>query len=169
MSGQETPQRITLPEQEQRARRHVGIAAHQPERASDLPVRQRGQHTVCAGAAAARKPAQPLELQGIKILPARATDLDGRPVHCAAVHLVREHLVGVIRNTGRTTVPSDSPAHVGALSCSYDTRAIRNFYDQHILPGQLNKAHPDRGGRLRHVRDQRLNPKRIGPPRLMPR
>jgi hypothetical protein len=49
----------------------------------------RGQHTIRACAAAARKLPQPLELQGVKILPARATDPDSRPIHCAAVHLVR--------------------------------------------------------------------------------
>ncbi|HEX6523202.1 MAG TPA: hypothetical protein VF070_24870 [Streptosporangiaceae bacterium] len=79
-----------------------------------------------------------------------------------------EHLVGVVRNTGRPAIASDGPPDVRTPRRSHHARAIRHLHDQDfcILDPDDPRDHGKR--RLCHVRDQRLDPQRIGASRLVP-
>ena len=65
-------------------------------------------------------------------------------------------------------VASDGPPDVGAFRRSHHARAIRHLHDQDFRTFDLNDPGDFGKRRLSHVRDQRLDCQRVGPPRLVP-
>jgi hypothetical protein len=91
-------------------------------------------------------------------------DIDSTPVD-----LMGQHLVRVIRNAGGTTISTDRPPDIRPARGANHARAVRNLDGKHVLAFHLHGGNDHRKRRMRHVRDQRLDPQQVRTPRLVPR
>jgi hypothetical protein len=75
----------------------------------------------------------------------------------------------VIRQAHRAPVSCQCPSYVSASRRADHPGTVRDLDDQDFLPAHLDDSRGHRQRRLRVVGDQRLDPERICPPRLVSR
>lgn len=162
MGREEAAERLDSTEQQQGTGGDLLLVREDAERARDLAVGQPDEDAVAAVTRGADEPAEPFELERVEVFPRRAAHTQRRPVDCSPVDLVGEHLVSVVRDARRSTVPGDRAPQVGASRGPDHPRAVRNHDDKHLATGQLDDLGGHRNRRLRVVRDQCLNAKWVG-------